>query len=179
LTALIRGFRSSALRIALAFGIALLASAAFPPAGALGPRQSPAQARADTEYARGSESWVAGRNAEALAHFRKAIELAPNHVRAMIDAAWLLGCAPEEEPIRNPEEAVLLAGRATELTAYRDPSALDALAAAYAAAGDFDRAVRTADAALHLDVPEHLAEAIRSRQALYRSGYAFIVLDPR
>jgi spermidine synthase len=47
-------------------------------------------------------------------------------------------------------EAIRFAERAVELTRQRDPDALDVLAAAYAMAGDFSRAVEAAEAALAL-----------------------------
>ena len=51
---------------------------------------------------------------------------------------------------------------------------LDTLGAAYAAAGRYDDAVRAADRAIALTRRDTaLAEAIRERRALYRSGSAF------
>ena len=52
--------------------------------------------------------------------------------------------------IRNAGEAVSLAERAAGLTEYKDTSVLDTLSAAYAAAGRFDRAAATAQAAMEL-----------------------------
>jgi len=54
----------------------------------------------------------------------------------------------------------------------QDPFALDALAAAYAAAGRFDDAVATAESALLVAPPEVAAE-IEIRLALYRTGQRF------
>ena len=53
---------------------------------------------------------------------------------------------------------------------------LDALAAAYAAAGRFDEAARTAEAAAALagQSAPHLAGNIRARLARYRSGLALV-----
>ena len=131
-----------------------------------------------SEYYLGDASWVEGKSAEALAHFRKVLSLAPEHVSAMVDAAWLLSCAPEEG-LRNPKEAIVLARRATELTHAQNAHTLDVLAAAYAADGTFDLAVETAEQALRLHPREAIAAAIRSRQEIYRRREAFIVLDPR
>jgi len=132
---------------------------------------------ATAEYNLGDASWVEGRRAEALEHFQKVLSLDPVHIPALVDAAWLLGCAPEET-IRNPKLAIVLARRASELTHQRYVFALDVLAAAYAADGAFELAIQTAESALRLNPRENIAEAIRSRQELYRKGHAFTVLDP-
>ena len=75
-----------------------------------------------------------------------------------------------------------LAERGCQLTGQRDPRLLDALAAAYAEAGRFEDAVRTAERALrtlkthaqHFSTLErnHLDQALRQRLALYKSGQA-------
>ncbi len=160
--------------------IIILGAVCVFPSLALGQQsQTPRQKQAAAEYRLGDASWAEGRPAEALEHFRKVLKLVPDHVKAMVDAAWLLACVPEEEPIRDSREAVALARRATELTDKRDVAALDALAAALASSGAFEEAVATAEAALRLNPPGALEDAIRSRQEIYRRGYTYIVLDPR
>jgi Flp pilus assembly protein TadD len=52
---------------------------------------------------------------------------------------------------------------------------LDALAAAYAAAGSFERAVTTIERALKLSQDELLTAALRERLALYREGKPYRV----
>jgi Flp pilus assembly protein TadD len=52
--------------------------------------------------------------------------------------------------LRNGSEAVALAGHAVELTRGREPMLLGTLAAAYAEAGDFDKAVETQQKAAEL-----------------------------
>ena len=49
--------------------------------------------------------------------------------------------------VRNADEAIRLASRAAELSGRKDASVLDSLAAAYAAAGRFEEAVASAEAA--------------------------------
>ncbi len=107
--------------------------------------------------------------ADAVNHFRQAIQLRPRWPSAIDDLAWTLATA-REDAVRDSGQAVRLAEQAADLTGHRDPAALDVLAAAYAAAGNFDRAVATADAALQLGPPPLGAAAIRARQALYKQG---------
>jgi hypothetical protein len=47
------------------------------------------------------------------------------------------------------------------------------LAAAYAAAGRFDRAIATAERALTLTTDTALVEAVRARRALYQQSRAY------
>ena len=84
---------------------------------------------------------------EAVAHYSAVVRLSPDDVQALVKLAWLLA-AHERAEIRNGARAVRLAERACELTDYQFPYALDALAAAYAEAGRFSEAVRTAEKCL-------------------------------
>ena len=81
-----------------------------------------------------------GRLEEALAEFREAMRLAPSWPVPMDRAALLLAMHPGATP-EQVREAVRLAARAAKLTDWKDPMALEALAATYAAAGEFDDAV--------------------------------------
>jgi hypothetical protein len=92
---------------------------------------------------------------------------------ALEGLAWLLATASEPS-LRGPAEAVRLAEHAADLTAHHDAAALDILAAASGAAGDFDRAVAASQAALDLKPAAPLASAIRKRQELYLQRRPFV-----
>jgi tetratricopeptide (TPR) repeat protein len=109
---------------------------------------------------------------EAAGELERAVQLQPDDPRPLGDLAMLLAAAPIDA-LRDPRRAVTLAERAAALTRRGDPSVLDVLAAAYASAGVFDRAVETAQAALNLRPPEALAEQIRERLALYTQRREF------
>src|SRR5262249_44878632 len=114
----------------------------------------------------------AGEPSAAVPHFQEAIRLRPDWVPAWADLAWLRATSSDAR-IRDPAEAVRLASRAAELSAGRDPAILDTLAAAYASAGRFEEAIRTAEAALRLcaaDSTPELAAEIGMRLNLYRAG---------
>ena len=64
-------------------------------------------------------------------------------------SAWMLATNPNAS-VRNGAEAVELAQRAVELSGGREPAILDTLAAAYAEAGRFPEAVKTAQRAAAL-----------------------------
>jgi tetratricopeptide (TPR) repeat protein len=116
-----------------------------------------------------------GEREETLQHFEAALRLRADWAAPMNEIAWILATHPEER-VRNPGRAVQLAERAAELTARRQPVILDCLAAAYAAAGDFDRAAATAQEATALAASggaADLAREIRKRLALYRQKKPF------
>jgi superkiller protein 3 len=116
-----------------------------------------------------------GERKEALRHFEAALRLRPEWPVPMNEAAWILATHPDGR-IRNPGEAIRLAEGAAERTGRRQPVILDTLAAAYAAAGQFDRAAATAQEATSLaaaESPAGLAVEIRKRLELYRQKKPF------
>ena len=85
----------------------------------------------------------------ATRHLRRAIELQPGNAEGYNALAWLLATGRDATPA-SAAEAVSLAQRAATLTQGKDASALDTLAAAFAATGDLDRAAAAADRALQV-----------------------------
>ncbi len=81
-----------------------------------------------------------GETRKALADLNEAVRIDPRYAAAMADLARLLATCPDEK-VRDGKRAVELATKASELTGGTDASVLDALAAASAETGDFDRAV--------------------------------------
>ncbi len=121
-------------------------------------------------YNAGVAERTRGRFADAIAHFRRALQPNDNWPAALSDLAWLLAVSPEEA-LRDPGGAVKYAEQAAALSGRQDPVVLDVLAAAYAAAGQYMRAVSEADAALALKPAN--ADAIAVRRALYAQGRPF------
>jgi len=109
----------------------------------------------------------------AIDDYDRALEINPFFVDAYNNKAWLLATCANQR-FRNGEQAVRLAQKAVELKA--DISTLDTLAAAYAAAGNFDAAVDTQKKAIQnlllsdrsSEVPAYLPrlKKYESRQAL-------------
>ena len=106
----------------------------------------------------------------ALAAYREANRLAPQNPEFALALAWLL--ATEESPGRaNGKEAVRLAQSARSQLNNDQPDALNVLAAAYAAAGRYDDAVRTAQRAITLAQEAGrtgLAQTIQRHAQTYR-----------
>ena len=90
-----------------------------------------------------------GQYDEAIKHYREILRFNPGYLLSLKDLAGILIVHPVPEQ-RNPAEAVLLAERAAELTEHKNPAVLETLAAAYAADGQFDRAVITIQEAISL-----------------------------
>lgn len=110
---------------------------------------------------------------EAVSRFRRALELNPNWVVALSSLASLFAAAPEPS-VRNPAEATRLAERAVALTLRRDANTLDVLAVAFAASGDFDRALSIAVEALALNPPPPVAATIRAHQELFKARQPYV-----
>lgn len=115
---------------------------------------------------------------EALAQWGEALRLEPNLVPALNRSARVLATGPEAA-LRDGARAVELGEQAEKLTSQRDPAILDTLAAAYAEAGRFDDAVRTARAALELARSDGaMASSITARLALYEAHSPVRELPP-
>jgi Flp pilus assembly protein TadD/mono/diheme cytochrome c family protein len=128
-------------------------------------------AYAEAHYNLGLLYYEAEDRAAATRHLRRVIELQPQNPQGYNAMAWLLATAPDRTPAAIAE-AVTLAQRAATLTGGKDASALDTLAAAYAAAGDLDRAAAAAERALQVAKASGqtaLAADISGRLTSYRA----------
>jgi tetratricopeptide (TPR) repeat protein len=118
---------------------------------------------------------VQGDYVEAIRQYRETLRLAPENEGALNDLAWILATNPNPT-LRNGISAVRLAERACALTAHEDAAMLDTLAAAYAEAGRFAEAIKTAEHAATLartrSNPKLTAE-IEAKLPLYRAGLAY------
>jgi tetratricopeptide (TPR) repeat protein len=113
-----------------------------------------------------------GRESEAIVHYKRALTVQPDSVAALANLAWLYATSSDEQ-IGNGAEAVQLAEQANRLTGNKDTGVLRTLAAAYAEAGRFTDAVRSAEHALELAKNAQnarLAALIERELSLYRSG---------
>jgi protein O-mannosyl-transferase len=128
---------------------------------------------ADYHYKLGEASRMTGLAAEAISQYEQSLQL--HHVQAASDLAWLLATTPDAS-LRNGSRAVQMALLADHAAGGRDPKILGVLAAAYAEAGDFPKAVSTAQNALQLTGTANetaLADLLRRQLVLYRAGSPF------
>ena len=128
---------------------------------------------AEHRYARAMFYQSTKRFASAITDYRQVLELDQTHMRATAALAWLLATSPEPG-LLNPPQAIEFAQKACEQTGNQAPEALDVLAAAYAADGQFDLAIQTARKALELLPQESQQIApIQQRLDAYRQKKAF------
>jgi tetratricopeptide (TPR) repeat protein len=110
--------------------------------------------------------------AKATVEFKEAVRLAPASPPCLNSLAWVYATSPQAE-FRDGAEAVRLAGQACVLTKGQDAGLLDTLAAAYAEAGRFEDAVKTAEEARTVANAAHdtkMAEMEQKQVELYRAG---------
>jgi tetratricopeptide (TPR) repeat protein len=108
---------------------------------------------------------------KAIFHYKKAVQLDPNMTQALYHLSWILSTV-EDDKYRNGKEAVNLAEKLCKITQFRQPLALDALAAAYAETGQFNEATFTAKKAHKMALiqgPEPLAQGLEQRLKLYQN----------
>jgi Flp pilus assembly protein TadD len=99
-----------------------------------------------------------------LEAFRNLAGILPEAPDALNNLAWALASGPSE--LRNGAEAVQLAQKAADLTRYEEPQILGTLAAAYAAAGQFDQAVQTAEQAKALAAEAGRSDVVATNREL-------------
>lgn len=112
----------------------------------------------------------------AIEHFIMAFNYEPNNLEYMNTMAWHLAVNRTNKNY-NPDKALALALKVNELTNYVKPEFLDTLAAAYAATGDFSKAVEIEQNALKLCVhtsQEKLKKEIEERMVKYRKKQNYI-----
>lgn len=123
----------------------------------------------------GTAYHLLGQFDKAIVHWEEAVRIEPNDVDVLNRLAWFSATC-EDPNYRSATRAVELAERGCKLTAYKNPGLLYTLATAYAEAGRFDEAVRTAERAVELTKlsgEEQLAENIGKRLELYRQKQAY------
>jgi protein O-mannosyl-transferase len=109
---------------------------------------------------------------EVIEHLQEAVRVAPDKPEVLKNLAWALATCPDHK-LRDGPKAVELAERAVALSKGQQPDFLDTLAAAYAEAGRFPEAVRTAHKAVDLATQQNnqtLAESIKAKIPAYEAG---------
>ena len=113
--------------------------------------------------------------AKTIVHWKEVLRLNPDHIESHNNLAWVLATV-EDENLRDPAQALTLAQKACELTKYKQPTLLDTLAVAYAAKGDFPKAIETAQKAIDLAASagnKNLTEQIQKRLTLYNNNQPY------
>ena len=120
--------------------------------------------------------WQRGSEAAAIAQAERAHALAPDSSDHAHDLAWMLATC-SDDGLREPARALRLALAATDSEAgRRDPELLDTLAAARAAAGEFDAAAGEIAVAIERAREggrRDLIPELEAREELYRAHVAF------
>jgi len=121
----------------------------------------------------------AGRYAEAIADYKQRAqgnEIVSGSTKGL---AWLLATCPDPA-FRDPKQAMIEATEDCKRTAWTNSNCLDTLAAACAAAGNFDEAIRYEQQALDSkDVNSSKRAEMEQRLALYQKHQPYRKTKPR
>ena len=82
-----------------------------------------------------------GNTLESVNYYRKGLKIDPNNIKASNNLAWLLATSSDEN-IKNADEALVIANKIVKITGNKNPDTLDTLAAALAAKGRYNEAVK-------------------------------------
>jgi tetratricopeptide (TPR) repeat protein len=113
----------------------------------------------------------------AIADYTKANELSAHDPAILNSIAWLKATCPVDS-VRNGKEAVQASLEACQLTNFKDLNRIDTLAAAYAEAGDFDRAIEYMTKILGGKTDSTDRKKFETRLALYRDRKPYRDLEP-
>lgn len=109
----------------------------------------------------------------ALQDYNQVVRLSPQETWGYNSLAWLLATCPKDDK-RDGARAVSLATKACTLSGWKDAYLIDTLAAAYAEAGDFDKAAGWENKAISmLPGDKVFLAAAQDRLALYRDKRPF------
>jgi tetratricopeptide (TPR) repeat protein len=138
---------------------------------------APGRAQFHENHARALEA--AGRYEDALAAYRAALERDGGSIRALRGLAWLLATHPDPS-VRDGKQAIRFAEAGGQITDFRSPELLEALAAGLAADGQLAAAREAIARAIELAQVakrDDLVERYRMLDRRFARGEAF-VLDP-
>ena len=110
-----------------------------------------------------------GEYERAIADYKEALRVDPTDAWAYCGVAWIRATCGEERRSRRNDRGAEFAAKACKLTSWKDDDYLDTLAAAYAEAGQFDKAVEWQAKALVL-APSTDRAAFQARLDLYKAG---------
>ncbi|MBW1899763.1 MAG: tetratricopeptide repeat protein [Deltaproteobacteria bacterium] len=116
----------------------------------------------------------------AILYYRKTLRINPNMTQALYNLSWILATHRDAE-YRNGKDALKLAQSLCKITQYKQPLALDSLAAAYAEVGSFGDAISTAKKAFKLALelgPEKLVKGLKKRLQLYKKRRPYRQIRP-
>lgn len=120
-----------------------------------------------------------GDYAEAIQSYRKVLYSRPNELRVLTGLAWICATCADDR-FRDPGKALDLAGRAAKLMEGKSATVQDIIAAAHAAGGSFEDAIKAEECAIEIEAsgpsdPASIArlEQYVARLALYREGKAY------
>lgn len=114
----------------------------------------------------------------AIKHYRQALQKRPGWTELANNLAWMLATHASPQ-VRNPREAIKIA-QAFCQSDPDNPSLLDTLAAAWAADGNFDKAIEVAENAVRFARQQRktkLAASIQARLETYQQGQAFVEIE--
>ncbi len=114
-----------------------------------------------------------GNTKSALDYYRKAYRIDPNWSDVANNLAWILAT---NKKYQNIDEAVAIAKKAFKDSDGNDPSVLDTLAAAYAASGNFENAIKYAEKAYSIALKMNdktNASEILKRIELYKTNRTY------
>src|SRR5213595_1352064 len=116
-----------------------------------------------------------GHSVEAIQHYERALEISPQSVSALNNLAWLLATCPDVS-LRNGARAIQLAQQADQFSGGTNAVVLRTLAAGYAEAGQFEKAIESARAATRaaqMQGDNSLAGELEQQIALYELGLPY------
>ena len=104
---------------------------------------------------------------DAIKHYEQSLEIEPDQITALNNISWIYSTK-----LNDPDKARELALQACKLSNYSQPAALDTLAIAYAASGNYDLAVETVQKAITLagdEVDKDIIQDMKKRLDLYEN----------
>jgi tetratricopeptide (TPR) repeat protein len=120
----------------------------------------------DALRARGDALLSIGKHAEAVVDYENAMKIDAEDTGVLNNLAWVLATSTDDK-VRDSKRAIELATKACELTKYEKPHILSTLGAAYAEAGDWDKAIEWSNKAVEKGDGE-VAAQLKEEQDSYK-----------
>ena len=119
-------------------------------------------------YNKGKAYEKAKQIGNAISQYKRTISINPEYPDVKNDLAWILATTKNKKYL-DPNLAIKISKALCKKTNWKDPYVIDTLAAAFAASGDFKKAVKYSNQAIKITSDKSLSKELKNHLMLFKN----------